>query len=198
MEGSRSGGLCSTSREPSNLDGPGRVHHPHHRSACGHRGRAGRARRASRHRSPGAGGIVSLDALSKSLTKGPKPLYLIVGDARPLVERGVQAVVDAVLPDCGPPAFNVNRYRASDAGAAPFKAAATLPMMAGTPPGRRARPRAGRHPLHAGLRGVRGQPQSLHHGGGVRREAPPQFARAGRTGARRPRPPSRRRARCSR
>ncbi len=59
-------------------------------------------------------------------------VWLVTGAAALLVERAVASVVEAVLPLCGPPAFNHLAVRLSDGGGVEALAAArTLPMMAG-------------------------------------------------------------------
>lgn len=61
----------------------------------------------------------------------PAPVYVLVGDAAPLLERARAAVVEAALPRIGLPAFNHGVYRAHEAsGTDAFNAARTLPMMA--------------------------------------------------------------------
>lgn len=75
---------------------------------------------------------MSLTALERSLEgDGLLPVYLVVGDAGPLVEQALARLVAAALPHVGPPAFNHSSYRASeDHPGAPFSTARTLPMMA--------------------------------------------------------------------
>ncbi len=58
-------------------------------------------------------------------------VILLVGDAALLVERALDEVVSAVLPECGLPAFNHSTFSATDSdpmGA--LRTARTLPMMA--------------------------------------------------------------------
>lgn len=74
---------------------------------------------------------MSLTELEQALAAGIERSYVVVGDASPLVERARLAIEAAVAPRIGPPAFNLNRYRASDPDAIrAFVAARTLPMMA--------------------------------------------------------------------
>jgi DNA polymerase-3 subunit delta len=69
--------------------------------------------------------------LDRALKGGPAPVWLIFGDARPMVEAAVDRVVSASLERCGLPAFNHSTYRASDTNAgAALSTARTLPMMA--------------------------------------------------------------------
>ncbi|MBW2255368.1 MAG: DNA polymerase III subunit delta, partial [Deltaproteobacteria bacterium] len=69
--------------------------------------------------------------LERMLKEGLAPLWLVIGDARPLVEAAVDQVVGAALEQCGLPAFNHSAYRASDANAVgALSTARTLPMMA--------------------------------------------------------------------
>jgi len=59
------------------------------------------------------------------------PVWLVLGDARPLVEAALERIVGAALEQCGLPAFNHSTYRAADPGAVGALATArTLPMMA--------------------------------------------------------------------
>lgn len=73
-----------------------------------------------------------LTSLRASLRdEGLLPVYVVVGDAAPIVEQAVAAIVEAALPTVGPPAFNHNTLRAPEVEAsAAFNAARTLPMMA--------------------------------------------------------------------
>lgn len=74
---------------------------------------------------------MSVSALEQALAREVEPVYVVVGDALPLVERAVAAIQAAVLPRVGLPAFNHARFRASEPGAVgAFSAARTLPMMA--------------------------------------------------------------------
>jgi DNA polymerase-3 subunit delta len=75
---------------------------------------------------------MSLPQLRKSLVEhGPKPITLIVGDARPLIEQAVAAVTEASLPSVGVPAFNVTTCRCGeDDPDRALDSARTLPMMA--------------------------------------------------------------------
>lgn len=74
---------------------------------------------------------MSLTALEQALSRGLDPVYVVLGDALPLVERATHAIQAAVLPRVGLPAFNHSRYRASEPNAVTaFSAARTLPMMA--------------------------------------------------------------------
>ncbi len=62
---------------------------------------------------------------------GLAPVHLVIGDAPPLVERAVAAIVEAVTPLCEPTGFNVSNYRATDAGAMDAALTArTMPMFA--------------------------------------------------------------------
>ncbi len=74
---------------------------------------------------------MSLPQLRKSLEQdGLKPIYLVVGDARPLMEQAVEAVMSAALPVVGVPAFNVTMCRCGeDDPMQALTAARTLPMM---------------------------------------------------------------------
>ncbi|MCB9681393.1 MAG: DNA polymerase III subunit delta [Alphaproteobacteria bacterium] len=70
--------------------------------------------------------------LARALQAPIADVYLVVGAEALLVERAVTALVDAVSPEIGPPAFNLSMHRAGDADAAEaLGAARTLPMMAG-------------------------------------------------------------------
>jgi DNA polymerase-3 subunit delta len=73
----------------------------------------------------------SLAELERSLSEGqPRPIYVVVGEAAPLVERAVRLVEHAVRPRLGPPAFNHARFRAGDeGGTGAFDTARTLPML---------------------------------------------------------------------
>lgn len=77
------------------------------------------------------GSAVSLKAIEASLRAGFEPVYIVLGEAAPLVERARAMIEAAVRPTLGPAAFNHSRYRAAEPGAATaFTAARTLPMMA--------------------------------------------------------------------
>lgn len=74
---------------------------------------------------------MSLAALESSLNSGLLPVYVVLGDAGPLVEQAVARLIEEGLRHVGPPAFNHSSYRAGEAdAAAPFATARTLPMMA--------------------------------------------------------------------
>ncbi|MFT4626652.1 MAG: DNA polymerase-3 subunit delta [Myxococcota bacterium] len=75
---------------------------------------------------------MSLAQLKKSLGQdGLKPVYLLVGDARPLIDRAVQQVTAAVMPSVGVAAFNVTTCRCGeDDPTHALTTARTLPMMA--------------------------------------------------------------------
>lgn len=75
----------------------------------------------------------TLADLEASLASGAEieRVYVVTGEAAPLVQRARAAIEAAVRPKIGPAAFNTGRYRASDPGAlSAFSAARTLPMMA--------------------------------------------------------------------
>ncbi len=74
---------------------------------------------------------MSLASLERSLvTTGLAPAYVIVGDARPLVDRAVTAIMTAAKPELGPVQFNLTTTRAGEPDAAgAFRTARTLPMM---------------------------------------------------------------------
>ena len=73
---------------------------------------------------------MSISALEASLTAGPAPVYVVVGDAVPLVEGAVERIRVAVEPMLGPVAFNLTVLRASEPEAVEaFRTARTLPMM---------------------------------------------------------------------
>jgi len=74
---------------------------------------------------------MSLSKFRESLAANLRPVYIIVEGARPMLDRAVAAVKEAVEPRMGPPAFNHGRYRASESNAAEaLVAAQTLPVMA--------------------------------------------------------------------
>jgi len=59
------------------------------------------------------------------------PLYLVYGDATPLVDDAVRRITEAALAEVGLPAFNHSEYRAGEGSAVDALATArTLPMMA--------------------------------------------------------------------
>ncbi len=69
--------------------------------------------------------------LERALAEGPAPLWLVFGDARPLVDQAVDTITEAVLRRVGLPAFNHSVVRATESGASQALATArTLPMMA--------------------------------------------------------------------
>ena len=74
---------------------------------------------------------MTLADLERTLTTEPlRPVYVVLGEAVPLVERAAKAIEAAVRPRLGPPAFNHGRYRAGEGDPlAPFDAARTLPML---------------------------------------------------------------------
>lgn len=73
---------------------------------------------------------MSLGALERSLEEGVQPLYVMIGDAAPMIAAAVEQVRAAVEPDLGAAAFNLTQVRATDADAAEaFRTARTLPMM---------------------------------------------------------------------
>jgi DNA polymerase-3 subunit delta len=73
---------------------------------------------------------MSLSKLTASLDDALLPVYVVVGDAGPLVDQAVEQIVAAVMPELGPPAFNRTTVRAGEADAAEaFRTARTLPMM---------------------------------------------------------------------
>ncbi|MEN0062456.1 MAG: DNA polymerase III subunit delta [Myxococcota bacterium] len=74
---------------------------------------------------------MSLSKLRESLSKNVHPVYVLIDDARPLVDQAIASIHEAVLPNLGAPAFNHSRYRASEPNAADaFITAQTLPVMA--------------------------------------------------------------------
>ncbi len=74
---------------------------------------------------------MSLSQLEASVQGEPERVYVVVGDARPLVDRAVAAIEAAMLPRLGLAAFNHSTYRASDPRSAEaFATARTPPMMA--------------------------------------------------------------------
>lgn len=74
---------------------------------------------------------MSVSELESSIREGAERLYILMGDAAPLVERARASIEAAVRPRLGPAAFNHGRYRAAEPGAVQaFTAARTLPMMA--------------------------------------------------------------------
>ncbi|MEQ1506556.1 MAG: hypothetical protein ABMB14_30285, partial [Myxococcota bacterium] len=74
---------------------------------------------------------MSMTELEASLRGEPLPVYIVLGEAAPIVERARAAIQAAITPRLGPIAFNHGRYRAADPGATQaFVAARTLPMMA--------------------------------------------------------------------
>lgn len=74
---------------------------------------------------------MTLAELERTLATEPlRRVYVVLGEALPLVERAVKAIVTAVSPRLGPPAFNHGRYRSGEGDPqAPFDAARTLPML---------------------------------------------------------------------
>jgi DNA polymerase-3 subunit delta len=74
---------------------------------------------------------VTLDALERHLATEPlRRVYVVLGEARPLVDRAARAIEAAARPRIGPPAFNHGRYRAGEGDPlAAFDAARTLPML---------------------------------------------------------------------
>lgn len=59
------------------------------------------------------------------------PIWLVIGDAGPLVEEAAAEIEASAVARCGLPAFNHGVFRASEPGAVEaFAAARTLPMMA--------------------------------------------------------------------
>lgn len=74
---------------------------------------------------------MSVSELEATTAKGAERVYLLMGDAVPLVERARASIEAAVKSRLGPAAFNHGRYRASEPGAVQaFTTARTLPMMA--------------------------------------------------------------------
>jgi len=74
---------------------------------------------------------MSLSKFRASLSEELRPVYVIIDKARPILDRALQAVRDAVEPRLGLAAFNHGRYRASEANAIEaLSAARTLPVMA--------------------------------------------------------------------
>ncbi len=74
---------------------------------------------------------MSLRSLAEELKQGLEPVYIVLGEAHPLVDQAVEQIVAQVTPRLGPVAFNHSRHRASEPeGPAAFSAARTLPMMA--------------------------------------------------------------------
>lgn len=74
---------------------------------------------------------MSLKSLEEGLAERLEPVYVVIGEAQPLVDRAVEQILAQVTPRLGPAAFNHSRHRASEPeGPAAFTAARTLPMMA--------------------------------------------------------------------
>lgn len=75
---------------------------------------------------------MSLRAVEEGLSLGGAPIWLVLGDARLLVDRAVARLVEWGKARCGPPQFNLSTFHAGDgSAAAALTAARTLPMMAG-------------------------------------------------------------------
>lgn len=72
---------------------------------------------------------MSLAAIEESLRTGVQPLYLLLGEERALLQRAVELIEQAVLPQVGIAAFNHTRARAHEDCSAALTAARTLPMM---------------------------------------------------------------------
>lgn len=73
---------------------------------------------------------MSLKTLAKQVQSELGPVYIVLAEAAPLRDRGMKLVVDAALAQVQTPAFNHDRFRASDPGAEnAFTAARTLPVM---------------------------------------------------------------------
>lgn len=74
---------------------------------------------------------MSLSKLRAELSEKLHPVYVIVNDARPIVDRALTLVREAVTPKLGLPAFNHDRFRAAEPNASQaLSAARTLPVMA--------------------------------------------------------------------
>ncbi len=74
---------------------------------------------------------MSLSQLEASLSKGLDKIYVVIGDATPLVDGAVDLLIKKGLERAGLAAFNHSTYRASESnGGDAFAAARTLPMMA--------------------------------------------------------------------
>jgi len=75
--------------------------------------------------------VTSIERLAKDLAVEVGPVYVVLGEAQPLVDRALSVLRDAVAPEIEPAAFNHNRFRGGDlTGVEPFATARTLPMVA--------------------------------------------------------------------
>lgn len=73
---------------------------------------------------------MSVADLQTQLRAKLKPVYLVVGDAAPLVQASAKLIETAGLEKCGLPAFNHSVFRGSEGEAVQsISAARTLPMM---------------------------------------------------------------------
>ncbi len=73
---------------------------------------------------------MSLKALERKLQEKVEPVYIVLGEATPLVDRALGLITAQVLPQVAAPAFNHGRFRASEPEApSAITAARTLPMM---------------------------------------------------------------------